>query len=355
MSPSLPKLSYVLLSHNREKYIRAAIESAFAQDYEGELEYIFSDDCSTDRTFEIIKECVAAYKGNRRVVVTQTPRNMRLALHTNHAVSFATGSWIIRADDDDLSSVSRCRIIGDAICRHPEVKFIATNYMNFTAANEQDAFEKSQYSGSFVKAEQVCSIFDESLPAPEFDYAYYFKAWHIDIYKEFSPLPVHADYVDDYFCFHRGCILGPALYLTTEPLVFARVDSGNQSTGETSPDSRGYDSIVAHERFVDKYFNISYEPMQLLSGELEKYVAEHYTGLTKIKAATFFDRLTGELAKFDDYRNFWRKGIKYRWQIRTKYREKGMFSLLRCLPLPLFAGILCTLRLIKRTLDKSTK
>ena len=48
------------LSHNREKYIRAAIESAFAQDYEGEMEYIFSDDCSTDRTFEIIQECVAA-------------------------------------------------------------------------------------------------------------------------------------------------------------------------------------------------------------------------------------------------------------------------------------------------------
>ena len=41
---NLPKLSYVLLSHNREKYIRGAIESAFAQDYEGELEYIFSDD-----------------------------------------------------------------------------------------------------------------------------------------------------------------------------------------------------------------------------------------------------------------------------------------------------------------------
>ena len=76
MPPALPKLSYVLLSHNREKYIRQAIESAFAQDYEGELEYIFSDDCSTDRTYEIIKECVAAYKGNVMYAGRRSPNSL---------------------------------------------------------------------------------------------------------------------------------------------------------------------------------------------------------------------------------------------------------------------------------------
>lgn len=143
MNSTLPKLSYVLLSHNREKYIRAAIESAFAQDYEGELEYIFSDDCSTDRTFEIIKECVAAYKGNRRVVVTQTPRNLHLAGNTNHAVQFITSDWIVRADDDDISTADRCTLVGRAIAANPGCSFVYTRLETFDADNEANIISRS--------------------------------------------------------------------------------------------------------------------------------------------------------------------------------------------------------------------
>ena len=95
--PNLPKLSYVLLSHNREQYIRTAVESAFAQDYEGELEYIFSDDCSTDRTYEILKECVDAYKGPRRVVLTQTPRNLHLLKAFFERHTFCTAAEVLGA------------------------------------------------------------------------------------------------------------------------------------------------------------------------------------------------------------------------------------------------------------------
>ena len=135
---ALPKLSYVFLSYNRAKYIRAAMETAFAQDYEGELEYIFSDDCSTDGTFDIINECVAQYKGNRRVVVTQTPRNLHLAGNTNHALQFVESDWIVRADDDDLATQDRCSIIGKAIAAHPEATFIFNRMETFVDAQEED-------------------------------------------------------------------------------------------------------------------------------------------------------------------------------------------------------------------------
>ena len=50
-----PLVTFALFAYNQEQYIREAIEGAFAQTYQP-LEIILSDDCSTDRTFEIMRE-----------------------------------------------------------------------------------------------------------------------------------------------------------------------------------------------------------------------------------------------------------------------------------------------------------
>ena len=202
---SLPKLSYVLLSYNREKYIRLAIESAFAQDYEGELEYIFSDDCSTDRSFEIIKECVAAYKGNRRVIVTQTPHNMHLAAHTNHAVQFATGDFVIRADDDDLSTVDRCSLIGKAIAEHPGCSSVIARICEFVDDEEEAVLVRCKKKAT-VEGEPVVLDVTEGFDGVSEFFASERsnKAWRIDVYRAFPPLPDDAYWVDDLICMYRA-------------------------------------------------------------------------------------------------------------------------------------------------------
>ena len=47
-----PLVSFAQFAYNQEKYIREAIEGAFAQTYEP-IEVILSEDYSTNRTFEI--------------------------------------------------------------------------------------------------------------------------------------------------------------------------------------------------------------------------------------------------------------------------------------------------------------
>lgn len=347
MSTPLPKLSYVLLSHNREKYIRAAIESAFAQDYEGELEYIFSDDCSTDRTFEIIKECVAEYKGNRRVVVTQTPENLHLAGNTNHAVQFVESDWVIRADDDDLSSCSRCSIIGNAIARHPDVKFIATSYINYTEQEEDLILEQSLLPVVDINNEGICSIRDNKVSPPKFDYSYYFKAWHIDIYHKFGPLPEKANYVDDLICYYRGCVLGESLYINSKPLVFARIDSGNQSVGGVRRDKKDAESVVIHELFLQKYYNQSLAPMQKTAKLIIDYVKQHYTEEQTCCASFFLTSLRIHVNELADMSLYWERGFLYRWQTAKRYSRMSLFLLIRCFPLPIYARILSFARMIK--------
>lgn len=342
----LPKLSYILLSHNREKYIRAAVESAFAQEYEGELEYIFSDDCSTDRTFEIIKECVAAYKGNRRVVVTQTPRNVHLAGNTNHAVQFATGDFVVRADDDDLSSVDRCRIVGELVARYPGCSCVQTGAVEFYDAEEEKIL---QLAASPRMEEQVITRYDVTegydgvsglFMGPLCN-----KAWSIEVYRRFSPLPQEGYYVDDLICQYRANVLG--FYVRTSAVtVMIRKASGNMSSGGNDG-SRGYESIMRLEKFNDKYSQITYGPLVRTIEEISAYMKRERPEDFE-KASVFFQTLEQDMEQRRLMQTYWQNGTLNRLSIRRKLKKKGLFSLLRCLPMPVFAALLSTYRFLRR-------
>lgn len=101
-----PLVTFALFSYNQEKYIREAVEGAFAQTYEP-LEIILSDDCSTDRTFEIMKEMAEAYKGRHQVVVRKTENNKRPFAHVVEVARMASGRLIVLAAGDDISKEKR--------------------------------------------------------------------------------------------------------------------------------------------------------------------------------------------------------------------------------------------------------
>lgn len=101
-----PLVTFALFAYNQEKYIREAIEGAFAQTYEP-LEIILSDDCSTDRTFEIMEEMAAGYDGPHYVNVRRNSCNLGVLKHVIHAVREARGDFIVLAAGDDISRPMR--------------------------------------------------------------------------------------------------------------------------------------------------------------------------------------------------------------------------------------------------------
>ena len=58
---SEPKVSIVCITYNHEQFIRQALESFVMQEADFDFEVIVSDDCSIDKTGEIIKEFEQAY------------------------------------------------------------------------------------------------------------------------------------------------------------------------------------------------------------------------------------------------------------------------------------------------------
>jgi glycosyltransferase involved in cell wall biosynthesis len=105
-TPERPLVTFALFAYNQEQYIREAVEGAFSQTYEP-LEIILSDDCSTDRTFEIMQEMAAAYAGPHEVRVRQSEVNRGLIDHVFDVTEMLNGKIVIFAAGDDISRPGR--------------------------------------------------------------------------------------------------------------------------------------------------------------------------------------------------------------------------------------------------------
>lgn len=144
-----PLVTFALFAYNQERYIREAVEGAFAQTYEP-LEIILSDDCSTDRTYEIIEELAAKYEGPHKLIVRRSTKNRGLGLHIYDVTNLATGSIIVVAAGDDISLPMRSQTLV-ALMETEGTQFAASCYNKMNDDGtiiEQNV--RDDYAGHYV-------------------------------------------------------------------------------------------------------------------------------------------------------------------------------------------------------------
>lgn len=105
----LPLVTFGLIAYQQERFIRAAVASAFAQTY-SPLEIILSDDASPDRTFAILQEMAATYRGPHRIVLNRNEPNRGLTGNVNRIMELAHGELVFLAAGDDVSLPDRVRL-----------------------------------------------------------------------------------------------------------------------------------------------------------------------------------------------------------------------------------------------------
>ncbi|MDB5883923.1 MAG: hypothetical protein JWR74_94 [Polaromonas sp.] len=101
-----PLVTFALIAYKQEEFIREAVNAALAQEYQP-LEIILSDDCSPDRTFEIMKEIVAEYSGPHHVRLNRNISNMGGIRHVFLLASMSNAEYFVLAAGDDISKPSR--------------------------------------------------------------------------------------------------------------------------------------------------------------------------------------------------------------------------------------------------------
>lgn len=102
---SNPTVSIGIPIYNVEKYIERCAVSLFAQTYR-EIEYIFVDDCSPDKSVSILKKVLESYPDrNKSVKIVRHDKNRGLGAARNTAMQNMTGEFMIWLDSDDYLDI----------------------------------------------------------------------------------------------------------------------------------------------------------------------------------------------------------------------------------------------------------
>lgn len=112
------KVSVCLITYNQEKYIAQAIESVLMQKTSFDIELVIGDDCSTDRTQEII----ASYWEKNPKVIRPILRRANIGMHGNllSTLKECTGDYIALLEGDDYwLSPSKLEIQAQFLDDHP--------------------------------------------------------------------------------------------------------------------------------------------------------------------------------------------------------------------------------------------
>ena len=95
------KVSILVPIYNVERYIERCARSLFEQTYTN-LEYVFVDDCSPDRSLALLQDVIKDYPQRKDAVrIVSHEKNRGLAATRNTALECATGVFISHVDSDD--------------------------------------------------------------------------------------------------------------------------------------------------------------------------------------------------------------------------------------------------------------
>ena len=143
----MTKISIIMPVYNVEKYIRESLNSVINQTL-ADIEIICVDDCSTDKSADIILEYA---QNDSRIRFIQTEKNSGPGVARNMALDIAKGEYIMFLDPDDWLDLSACDILYNQAVQNNNdmVKFNFTKYFEtknryVKVANEILPFRNAQ-------------------------------------------------------------------------------------------------------------------------------------------------------------------------------------------------------------------
>ncbi len=108
-----PLVSVIVVTYNQADWIEETLEALCKQTYPN-LEFILSDDCSSDDTWEKILHFEAKLSDKGKVVLNRQNKNMGITANYNKAFSLCSGKIIVINEGDDISMPNRISTLVEA-------------------------------------------------------------------------------------------------------------------------------------------------------------------------------------------------------------------------------------------------
>ncbi len=216
-------ISVCINAYNSENTIKETLESVLNQTYEN-LQVIVVDDCSTDKTADIVEEIASR---DSRVELYRLPENGNISNANNEALSHARGEYIAHLDSDDVWLPDKIEKQFAFMEEHSEYGACFTHVLsvdeNGAPLGEDAYFDKLFNIGNMTQAQWVRY--------------FYIEANHIchstmlirkSIQDELGGHDLSLLYLHDYDLWARLVLMCP-IYIMQEPLVKYRVRMGSNS------------------------------------------------------------------------------------------------------------------------------
>lgn len=244
-----PLVTFALFAFNQEQYIREAIEGAFSQTYQP-LEIILSDDKSSDRTFEIMQEMAAEYKGPHRVFVRQSIENCGLINHILEVAHESNGEYIVVAAGDDISQNYRTSLT---------ITEMQKNNLDVLSAC---SIEISQNSNQVIGKRGAVTITQDIWlkNSPNILQIHGATAAYRRSFLLAIPLPVKKTFLEDTAFRILAFWMQKKVGVMNESLILYRIDGNNISPKGLRSKIKTYD----HEKILCKYYERLTETLNYL-------------------------------------------------------------------------------------------
>lgn len=97
----MPKVSVIIPVYGVEKYIERCVRSLFEQTLD-DIEFLFIDDCTPDKSIDILKQTLEEYpQRKRQVIIHRMEQNSGQAKVREWGMRNAIGKYVIHCDSDD--------------------------------------------------------------------------------------------------------------------------------------------------------------------------------------------------------------------------------------------------------------
>lgn len=217
----MPKVTIVIPTYNRAKYLKEAINSVLSQKFD-DFELFILDNASKDNTTEVVKKFT-----DKRIKYIRNDVNIGGINNINKGLTLGSGKYIIIFHDDDIMLSDMLRSEVAILDNNVDVVLVATNINYINDKNEiikrniikikkDTIYKQKEYIEKFLKMES-------QIPCPSVmlrrsfirDNNFHFKS-------DVGPA------ADNYLWFEMN-LLNKKFYLISEPLLNYRIHEGQDS------------------------------------------------------------------------------------------------------------------------------
>ena len=231
MNEMSPKVSVSMITYNHEAYIAQAIESVLMQQCDFPFELVIGEDCSTDRTREIVRDYQEKYPDKIRLLLPET--NLGMNRNFVQTMQACHGTYIALLEGDDYwTSPEKLQKQVDYMDGHPE------SVACFHDAQIVNNIDNSSHLYSVVIIKSIYTLRDllKSNPIPTCAIMFRngliksFPDWYYDLKMGDWPLHVmHAQYgnlayineVMAVYRMHSGGVWSQQTYVIQSQLIVA--------------------------------------------------------------------------------------------------------------------------------------